>query len=189
MPDVAGGLQLLPETRKKIDLHMPGQNKLLFLALFFLALIAIVYLLLLGYKNSLLSAVTSIDSQLAELEKSRDKKLEFRLLDLQKQLLVINPIIDSHVFWSEALGKIQSVIQPQVQVQLLNSDMNSKKVVIKGLASSYTTVARQIAAFYTMEAVTDITLNKIQAQPTGKVEFTMEVKFDVNKFLLKGGNQ
>ena len=112
--------------------------------------------------------------------------MELRIINLQKQLSVVNPIINSHIFWSEALGKVQNLIQPQVQVQTLNADMISNNLLLKGLASNYTILAKQIAALYTLDSVTDIVLNKVQTQPTGNLEFTLQIKFDTKKFLIKG---
>ncbi len=184
MPDI-GGLQLLPETRKKIDISLPGQNRSLILGFIVLAVVAGIYFGLLAYNQSLSSKLSSIDGQLADLEKSRDKQLESRLLDLNKQLAVVNPLISSHIFWSEALAKIQSLVEPQLQFKSIDADVLSKKIVITALADSYTTVARQIASFYTVDSITDVVLNTVKSQPSGKVELSMQLFFDTNKLLVK----
>ncbi len=184
MPDI-GGLQLLPETRKKIEIKIPGQNRTLVLGFVALVLVIGLYFGLTVYKQSLLSAFSSIDQQLSDIEKSRDKQAESKLLDLNKQLAVVNPLISSHFLWSEAFAKIQSLVQPQVQFKTVNADALGKKILITGVAANYSTIARQIAAFYTMESVTDIILNKVQSQPTGQVELTMQLFFDLAKLPAK----
>ena len=167
MPDI-GGLQLLPETRKKIEVRVPGQNRPLVFSAVFALLILGLYFGLMFYKNSVLSSISQIDEQLTTLENSRDKKLEQKLLDLSQQLGVINPLLNSHVFWSQALTKIQNLTQPQVQIQTLGADGLSKKLTIKAVAANYTTIAKQIAAFYTDESITDIILNKAQGLKIGR---------------------
>lgn len=184
MPDV-GGLQLLPETRKKIEVRMPGQNRPLVFGLIFVFLVAGLYLGLMFYKNSLLSSITQVDAELAALEKSRDKKLEQKLLGLKNQLSVIAPLISSHLFWSQGLTKVQSLVQPQVQFKSINVDTSAAKIVFQATAASYTTIAKQIAAFYTDDSITDIVLNKATSLPTGNIDFTMQLIFDPNKFLMK----
>ncbi|MBI2063618.1 MAG: hypothetical protein HYT65_01335 [Candidatus Yanofskybacteria bacterium] len=184
MPDI-GGLQLLPETRRKIEVSLPGQNRSLILSLIILALVIGLYFSLLTYKRSLFSSMTAINQQLEELEKSRDKQMEIRLLDLNNQLSVVNPLISSHFFWSEAFTKIQSLVQPQVQFKSINADALGKKILITALAANYTTIARQIASFYTIDSVTDIILSKVQTQPTGQTELTMQLFFDPSKMLIK----
>lgn len=129
--------------------------------------------------------MSSIDKQLADLEKSRDKQLENRLLNVNQQLAVVNPLITSHFFWSEALIKIQSLVQPQIQFKSITADTFGKKILITAFAANYTTVARQIASFYAMDSVTDIILSKVQSQPTGRIELTMQLFFDPNKLLIK----
>lgn len=184
MSDV-GGLQLLPETRKKIDIRIPGQNRSVVLSVILLVLILGLFFGLITYKNSLVSSIADIDAQLADLERARDKKLESSLLDLHQQIAVVNPILSAHIFWSDAMIKIQSITLPQVQFQSINADVPSKKLAAKMLVSNYTTLAKQIAAFYTVESITDVILNKVQSQPTGKLDVTIQILFDTNKLLLK----
>src|SRR3989344_4861799 len=180
-----GGLQLLPETRKKIEVSVPGQNKPAVLALIVIALVLAFYFGLATYNQGLTSSIAAIDNQLADLERSRDKNAETAIIDLRRQLAVVNPLITAHLFWSEAFTQIQSIAQPQVQFQAINADVPGKKVVLKMLAANYTIVARQIAALYTLPSVTDVILNKVQSQPNNKLDVTMQINFDTAKFLKK----
>ena len=164
---------------------MPGRNRSLILSFVVLALVVGLYFSLLEYKQLVLSTLTSIDGQLLDLEKSRDQQLEKQLLDLNKQLVVINPLISSHLFWSDAFIKIQSLVQPQVQFKSVKTDAIGKKIQINAFAANYTTVARQIASFYTLDSVTDITLSKVQSLTTGQVELAMQLFFDPNRLLTK----
>ena len=182
MPD-AGGLQFLPETRKKIDVKRPGQNRPLVFGFIVLGVVLGLYLGLSSYKESLLSEVTALSQQLSDLERARDKQLEIKLLDLNKQLAVINPLLNSHVFWSTAFIKIQSLVQPQVRFKSMNADGLSEKILITATTDTYTTIARQIASFYAIDSVADIILNKVQSQSTGDLEFSLQITFDSDKFL------
>jgi hypothetical protein len=178
-------LQLLPETRKKIEVRRPGENKPVILSLIFTGIVLGTYLGLMFYKNSILSSISQADEQLAALEKSRDKKLEQKILSLQQQLSVVAPLINSHTFWSQGLSKIQSLIQPQVQFKFLNADGPGAKFVFQAAAANYTTVAKQIAAFYADDSITDIILSKAAILPDGNIDFTMQLTFDPAKFLMK----
>jgi len=184
MPNI-GGLQLLPETRKKIEVRVPGQNKPVVLSLVFAVAVLGLYFGLMFYNNSILSSVSRADEQLAALEKSRDRKLEQKLLGLKDQLSVVGPLISSHLFWSQGFSKIQSLVQPQVQFKSLNADGPAAKIIFQATAASYTTIAKQIAAFYTDDSITDIILNKASLLPGGRIDFTMQLMFDPAKFLMK----
>jgi hypothetical protein len=179
------GLQLLPETRKKIEISVPGQNKPIILSLVFAGVIMGIYLGLMFYKNSILSSVSQADEQLAALEKSRDKKLEQKLLSLQQQLSVVGPLLNSHAFWSQGLSKIQNLTQPQIQFKSLNADGPANKIVFQAIAANYTTIAKQIAAFYSDDSITDIVLNKAATLSNGNIDFTMQIMFNPEKFLMK----
>lgn len=184
MADI-GGLQLLPETRKKIEIRMPGQNKPLLWALLLLFLVFVAYGVLFFYNQSNMSNIDAIDQQISSIEKSRDRKQEAKLLDFNNQLAVVNPLLANHLIWSDAFVRIQGLVLPQVQFVNLNADYVSHKLVFKALAANYTVVARQIASFYGDAALTDVSLNKISSLPTGRVEMTMQITFDANKFLIK----
>lgn len=109
-------------------------------------------------------------------------------MDLHRQLSVVSPLLSSHFFWSDAFTTIQNITQPQFQFQSMNADALSKKITIVGVAANYTTVARQLAALYTLESITDVNLNKVQSQSTGRVEVTMQIFFDSNKLLIRSGS-
>ncbi len=180
-----GGLQLLPEIRRKIDIRTPGQNKLLFFSLGFLVLLFALYGGLLIYKNSLSNDLAGVEQQLAALEQSRNKSEEMELLRLKDQLGIIKPLIESHIIWSEGLTRIQNLVNPQVQFDSLNANVSKGEYSFKALAASYAAIAKQIAAFYGDEAITDVNLGKIANLPTGRVEFSMQLNLDINKFLKK----
>ncbi len=181
----AGGLQLLQQTRKKIEFHVPGQNKLLILSFVFLALVGGAYAGALSYRTSLFSEAQSIDQQLASLEQQRDKGAEERLLSLQKQLGVVGPLLSDHIAWSDALIRIQNLLEPKIQFVSFHADVLKQSLSIKAQADSYSTIAKQVAAFNKELAITDIVLNRITSVSTGKVEFDMELSFNRAKLLQK----
>lgn len=184
MADI-GGLQLLPETRKKIEIRIPGQNKFLIFSFVFSLIVLVAYFSLFSYESSLNSKSSFLDSQLSAIEKSRDKTAETNLLNLSSQLKIINPLLNNHLIWSDAFAEIQNLTLPQIQYEVLNANFDSKKYVFKATAANYTTVAKQIAAFYGSDTFTDVALDKVSSQPSGRVEFMLELIFDPNKFLIK----
>ena len=183
MPDI-GGLQLLPETRRKIEVKIPGRNRPIVFVSVLVAIVVALYVGLGVYKGSILRQISDVDKQLTELEASRDKKSEQDLLALQKQLSVVGSALDSHLFWSNAFTKIQGLILPQVQFLSFNAEVAGQKITVRGFAANYTTMARQIAALYPLDSITDLILNKVASHPTGRVEFTMQISFDTKKLLI-----
>ena len=76
MSDQKGGLQLLPETRRRVDIKVPGENKFLFSGAAVLAAVFVLFLGLNFYSSFLTKKIASIDNDLMILEKQRDKKNE-----------------------------------------------------------------------------------------------------------------
>lgn len=180
-----GQIQLLPSTRKKISYTTPGQNKLLFTSLGFVALVFIIYGGLLYYKSIVLKDLDKINSQLIQNEKSRSKADENTLIRLKQSLDLAIPLLNDHISSSEAILKLQKVINPQVQIDSLSIKSDSGQYSFKAFAANFAVVAKQIAAFYDDDTVTGVLLNKVSSLTNGTVEFSAIVDFDVNKTLKK----
>ena len=182
MPD-QNGLQLLPETRRKIEINVPGENRIIYAGITVLILMLVLSGGLYFYKNSLEDTKTGLDAQIVSLEKDRDKKVETNLLTLSKQLSLMSTLLDSHIVWSKALSKVENLLQPQVQFLSFSAAVSDNRFEFKALATNYTVVARQIAAFVSDDSIKDITLTNVHVLTTGKLEFSIKLEFDKTKFL------
>lgn len=182
MADI-GGLQLLPETRKKLEIKVPGVNRPLYFAFTLLIIIIVIFALLIFYTNSLNNRIVSLDQEINSIESKRDKEAEKRILTVHSQLNNVNQVVNSHLFWSKGFGRIESLVIPQIRFDTISANFNERKFDFIALAPNYTTVARQIAAFFTDDALIDVSLNKITVLPTGFLNFNMRLNFDPEKFL------
>ena len=182
MPD-QNRLQLLPETRRKIEVKIPGENRLIYAGITVLVLMLVLTGGLYFYKSTLEDTKTGLDEQIINLEKERDKKVEANLLTLSKQLSLISTLLDSHIIWSKALSKVENLLQPQVQFLSFSAAVSDNKFEFKALATSYTVVARQIASFVSDDSIEDVTLNSIRVLTNGKLEFGIKLEFNKIKFL------
>lgn len=182
MPD-QNGLQLLPETRRKVDLNIPGENRFVYMGTAVLILMLVSIGGLYFYKNSLENKKMGLDAEIVNLENQRDKKAEQNLLTLSKQLSLISTLLDSHVVWSKALSKVENLLQPQVQFLSFAAAVSDNRFEFKALANNYTVVARQIAALVSDDSIKDIALNDVHVLTTGKLEFSIKLEFDKTKFI------
>jgi|SRR3989344_1504169 len=179
----SNGLQLLPETRRRIDINVPGENKLIYTGITVLVLILALVGGLYLYKNNLENKIASLDAEIENLEKSRNKKVESNLLILDKQLSLISTLLDSHTIWSKALGKVESLLQPQVQFLSFSAAVSDDRFEFKALAKNYTVVAKQIAALVSDESIKDVILTDVHVLTTGNLEFSIKIEFDKTKFI------
>lgn len=178
-----GGLQLLPETRKKIEIIAPGENRMLIIGAIILAIVAVLAGGLYFYENSLENKLVSLDSEITALEQQRDRKSEQNILVFNKQLSTLSDLLNNHTHWTTGLSKIEELTQGQIQFDSLIATTADNKVDFKATAPSYTAIARQIAAFLSDESITDINLNKVNTLTSGQLEFAMQIIFDKSKFL------
>ena len=182
MPD-QNGLQLLPETRRKIEVKVPGENRLIYAGTTVLILMFVLIGVLYFYKSSLEDTKIGLDVKITNLEKERDKKVEANLLTLNKQLSLISTLLDSHIIWSKAFNKVEGLLQPQVQFLSFAAAVSDNRFEFKALANNYTVVARQIAAFVSDDSIKDISLTNVHVLTTGKLEFSIKIEFDKTKFV------
>ena len=182
MPD-QNGLQLLPETRRKIDIKVPGENRLIYAGITILVIMLVLVGGLYFYKNNLENKKAELDAKIISLEKDRDKKAEANLLTLSKQLTLISTLLDSHVVWSKAFSKVEGLLQPQVQFLSFSAAVSDNRFEFKALATNYTVVARQIAAFVSDDSIKDIALTNVHVLTSGKLEFSIKIEFDKTKFI------
>jgi|SRR3989344_2821494 len=175
-------IQLLQETRTRLDLEVNGGKKLLVIGAGVLIASIVWVLVLEGHKNSLENDITRIDSELTTLEANRDKKFENDLITLDRQLSVISGLLDKHTYWSNVIVKMEKLLQDRVQITRIELK-ESSTVDLDGLAANYSTVAKQIAAFLTDSSVEDVGLRGVRANNAGLIEFTMQVKIKPQSLL------
>ena len=178
-----GGLQLLPENRKRIDIKIPGENNLIKLGAGLIVLILVISGGLWAYSASLASQITNDDTQLVALEQSRDKKAEQNLITLSKQVAITNQLLKSHIYWSTGLSRIEMALQGNVQFKSLSADSSDNSLRIRALADNYSTVAKQLAAFVADDSIKDVTLDNVNTLTTGRLDFNSKITFDPVKFL------
>jgi hypothetical protein len=178
-----GALQLLPETRRKITVSVPGQNRPITIGIMLIVLVAIAYGVLAWYSNSLDTKIADADTQLQALEAQRDKTSEEGLLTLSKQMAITGQIIQNHTFWSTAFMKLEAGLAGTVQFKSFSAVASDNILNIRALADSYSTIARQLAAFVGTDGVTDVTLSGVTSLTSGKLDFNTKLNFDRAKFL------
>ncbi len=180
-----GGLQLLPETRKKIEITTPGENRLITIgSVIFIAAVVLaggMYL----YQNTLENRLMSLDAEIVTFEQQRNKQAEQNILVFNKQVSMLSNLLNDHIYWTSAFSKIESLTQVQVQFNTMTATATTNKLGFEALATNYTTVARQIAAFLSDDSITDISLDQVNTLTNGQLKFKMQLTFDRRKFLNK----
>jgi len=182
-----GGIQLLPETRKRIEVSVPGENKLLYIGIAIFAVVAVSYGVLRGVTATLAQEVKQKNTRIVQLNAERNVSTEEKLLSLSKQSESVQVFLANHIFWTQALAKVEQALQQQVQIQSLNATADAKTITFVALAPSYSSIARQIASLVADEGVLDVDISGARASNAGGYEFSVTLKFDETKYLKKNG--
>ena len=183
MPD-QGGISLLPEARRRLEITVPGENRPFYYGGAVLLLVVLIFAGLKFYTSYLTSSLTEIENEVALIESQRNREFEQEVLRLNKQFSLVGNILKGHLIWSNVISSVQSRTPPQIQIRTLLGDTTEAKLDISGRALNYTTVAKQIAALLSYESVTDVVLDKVSVFSSGFLEYNMRLYFDKDKFLL-----
>lgn len=184
MPDKEG-LQLLPETRKKIELKIPGENRLLIIGAVFLVLVAVTAGSFSFYQRSLENKISALDEDIKTNEAQRDKTAENNILILNKQVGLLNRLLSDHILWTKGFGRISNDLEAQVQFKSFAVNLNENKITMRAATNSYATIARQMASFVNDESIKDVSLDGVTVLTNGTMEFSMTLAFDPAKFVRK----
>ncbi len=184
-----GGIQLLPETRKSIELKVPGENRMIYIGLGILLLVLVLFGAAKMVTGNLQAQVDEQAVRFQELEKSRDKVAEQKILSLSKQSVSISTFLANHTFWTVALGKLEKALQQQVKILSLTADASAKKITLSASAPSYTVIARQMASLVADDGIIDVDISGAKSSSLGSYEFNIILQFNEAKFLRSVTNE
>jgi Tfp pilus assembly protein PilN len=180
-----GGLQLLPENRKRMDVKIPGENRMIYIGASLTILVLIIAGGLWLYSNSLATKIANADQQITTLEKQRNnlKEAEQKLVILAKQIGITSQLLKNHIYWSKGLSKIESALQSNVQFKSFSAVLGEQSFRVQAISDNYATLAKQLAAFVADDSIKDLTLDNVNTLTSGKLEFNTKIQFDKAKFL------
>ncbi|MDO8496019.1 MAG: hypothetical protein Q7S43_01020 [bacterium] len=177
------GLKLLPGTKRKLGIKVPGENRFLYAGSAIMGAVLVTMFALGRYQASLEKQVELINNQLVESERARDKKGEQNLKVLNERMNLVANILAEHIYWTKAFSLVESLLQGQVRFKSFSGITDDSKITVQGQATSYTVLAKQLAAFFTDRSIVDISLGKVSVSPDGTVEFGLEITFDKSRLI------
>jgi hypothetical protein len=181
-----GGVQLLPETQRRPTFSSyTSQNKYFYTGLFFAAVVVIGGAILGSYKANLTDRINALDGQLQQTEDGRNKDQEKSLIAAARQSKIMRGLLGSKIYWSQALGYMERMMQSSVQLQSLDASVSKGTITFRASTGDYASVARQLAAFTAGTGVKDINLKSVRAMPQGRIEFEGELVIDTKTMLNK----
>jgi len=175
-------LQLLPGTKKRLGIKVPGENRFLYIGSAVLGSIIVAAFWFNLEVKSINGQIQNIDEQILFLDQNRNKKDETNINVLHRQLNLTSQLVNEHIYFSKAISKLESLMQDKVQVESL-SVKSAGELSFAGFALNYTTIARQIAAFLLEDSITDIKLGQMDPQTDGSLKFNMQIDFEKTKLI------
>lgn len=178
-----GGLQLLPETRRHVEIKGQKKRGSIFLGIFLLIVVVAGYVAADFYLTSVEDELASLDEQVMGIDKRRDKDAEHEIRTLNSQLTLIGSLLDGHIFWTEGFDIIEDRTIPRLSFISLTADATKEEIAAKVRAANHSELAKQVASYFADEAIKDVSVSGITLRPDGQVEASLLITFDKNKFL------
>lgn len=177
----------MPETARRPTLgSYTSGNGYFWTGVTFAIVVIVLYAILSGYTASLNDQVASLDGQLDQSEKSRDKQVEQLLMDAQKQSSVMRSLLSGKIYWSQALSTMEQMTQSSVTFTRLVGSVTDGTIKFSATAPDYATVARQIAAFSSGPGIRDVSIDSVKTDvATGDVVFDGALLIDTRAMLNK----
>ena len=136
-----------------------------------------------AYAANLNERLDDIHGQLRDQEEQRDKDAEKQLKAVQTQSKLMSQLLRNHVYWSEAFDLLESLMQSNISLTHLSTEVVEGTLEFSARGPSYAAVARQVASFNVGDGISDVELREVKAVPEGGVEFFGEIKINVNEVL------
>ena len=156
-------IQLLPGTKKRLGVKIPGENRFLYIGSAIFGAVLVIIFALNAYEAKLNKQIDNVDTQLLALEQKRDKKSEQNLKIIKEQLDTTSSIIKDHIYWTQGLNKITSLLQNQIQIDSFSNNLGGNGITMKAFAKSYAVLAKQIASFLYDDSIKDVEVGRISS--------------------------
>lgn len=180
--DGKDGLQLLPGTKKRLGIKVPGENRFLYIGSAVLGAVIVAVFWLNFEAKSFEERIKMLDEQILSLDRSRSKQAEQNITLVDRQLALTSQLVNEHVYFSKAISRLESLMQDKIQIESL-SIKSGGKLSFSGFVLDYITIARQMAAFLVEDSISDIQLGDMRPQTDGKLKFNMQIDFDKIKLI------
>jgi len=179
-----GGLQLLPETRKSISVTVPGENRVLYMGIVILIVSILLTAGLWLLRSKKVNEFSKISNDLKAISAQIDANIEIvnSVATVSQQIGNISKLLDDHIYWSRALGRMENLLSPQIQIDSLSGNITSGEIGLKAFSPSYTIIAKQIASFVSDPFIKDVSIGEITTQTSGRLEFSMMLKVNSSEF-------
>jgi len=178
-----GGLQLLPETRRRVEIKGRKKRGSIFLGIFLVILVTAGYIAADFYLTSLNNELADLDNQVLDIDKRRDKEMEREIATLNSQLSLIGSLLDNHVFWTGGFDILEDSTVPQLRFVSLNADVVKEEISAKVRTVNHSELAKQVAAYFAEDSIKGVDVSGISLLSSGQIEASLLIKFDKSKFL------
>ena len=133
----------------------------------------------LGFKSYLNSQIKDLDQQLANLNQAIDESFKNQLVGVYSQFVNIKQLLKNRKTTSNLFSFIEQNTYSTVSYNSFKADVNSKEIVIDGIAPDYNTLTKQLALFEKSALVEKVSLENMQMKESSKIKGITEVKFSL----------
>lgn len=177
MPDPAPSF--IAQERTAFRSHIVSEGGAWFFSISLVLFIAAAVLAggLFFYQRTLQAGQAQWQEQVAAQEGELRPELFGQLIDLSNSMAVSRQLLDNHVFSSNVLLFIQSVIHPFVYFNSFSFSRDSRRIEVSGAANLYRTVSDQVSIIESHPQVEKVDFGGLSRDEKGRVNFKLAIIF------------
>jgi len=131
------------------------------------------------YQKSLESQTEKAKQDYAGIFGNNERDLAVKAVDMEKRMGLVQDVLKSHVYSSEFFNRLSAVTLPQVQWTTCEFSAKETIVTLKGRATNYAVLAKQILAFQESDSgFFGVKISGIALDKVGGVGFSAALNID-----------
>lgn len=174
-------IEIIPKPIEKI----PGwQKKLFYFSIFLFIAFLLVYFILTSLEKKSENILSKLEESIAKGKTPEMSSLEKEILNEQKKIRNLPPLLKSHLFPSKIFGFFERNTLPQVFFSKINLNPLNSTAKLFGQTDSFLTLGQQLAIFAKEPLIEKVDLTQVSIAKEGGIEFSLDFSFNPKIFKL-----
>ncbi len=176
-------INLVPEGfRQKTE---KSSNKLIIFPIILIVAAIVIYAGLFIYKKTLSEEVSRLDNEIVQINQEISQELETEVVNFQKHLSSLKKMLNEHIYYSNVFRLIEEKTVSTVSFENFVGSVQNKRIELKGKAISFSSLAKQVAAFKKAKEVNKVNFSSATVGAVGGIDFEIALFLKEEAFRYK----
>jgi hypothetical protein len=138
-----------------------------------------------GYLRILDKRIADVENNIQALEKEIPAQDREEVSVFYSQLVNLRKLLENHVYSSNIFQRLELITHPQVSFTNFDYDFDENRLKLEGYGVSLPVLAEQLLSFQRTADFRKITISDVRKTSIGRINFSLEVFFNLPLILNK----